>query len=112
MYGWSRALSLGGALSRFNVYGTLWATAQLTRWLFGRMHASIRAEVDGRRAGVLPRLPARPSLAARPLCIGMHVRRGDSCSLGSRFCPRNFTATYFAAVIARALTASHALLPH
>ena len=96
-YGWSRALSLGGGLSQYNRYGTLWVTGQLAYWLFSRMHPHIRAEIDSRRKGVLPSLPTPPSIAARPLCIGMHVRRGDSCSLGSRYCPTNFTSTYFAA---------------
>jgi hypothetical protein len=117
-YGSSRALSLGGALARFNVYGTLWVSGQLVRWLFERMHPHIRAEVDGRSRSVqllgdgarapraLHAASAAPSAAsshsssapeAPPLCISMHVRRGDSCSLTTRFCPRNFTEAYFGA---------------
>ena len=107
-YGRPRALSLGGSLTRFNAHGTLWVSAQLAHFFFSRMHPSIRAEVDRRRAAVLPRLQAPSTTSdttsvpaaitpSRPLCIGLHVRRGDSCSLGSRFCPRNFTATYFEA---------------
>lgn len=101
-YGRPRALSLGGTLNSFNRYGTLWVSAQLVHWLFSRMHPTIRRAIDTRRAGVLPRTPDQPSPLTeasdrRERCIGMHVRRGDSCSLGSRFCPRNFTQTYFAA---------------
>ena len=113
-YGWSRALTLGGALSSYNTYGSLWVSGQLIHWLFTRMHPHIRKELDRRRAAVSPRPDALPVVAQaaklaskegskaralpyRELCIGMHVRRGDSCSLGSRFCPDNKTATYFAA---------------
>ena len=32
--------------------------------------------------------------------IGLHIRRGDSCALGSRYCPSNKTASYFAAAAA------------
>lgn len=116
-YGWSRALTFGGALAPYNAYGSLWVSGQLIHWLFSRMHPHIRHEIDRRRAAVLPRLPPplvasraalrssregskeRP-LAYRELCIGMHVRRGDSCSLGSRFCPRNRTSAYFGAAAA------------
>ena len=93
-FGSSRALSLGGALEGYNIYGTLWVSGQLAHWLFGRMHPRIRSLLDARRAGVLPRLSSE---STRPLCISMHIRRGDSCSLGSRYCPSNFSATYFAA---------------
>ena len=101
-YGRPRALSLGGSFAHFNRHGTLWVSGQLIEWLFRRMHPSIRREVDRRRMSVLPRVVSPPHAtthpqSTRPLCIAMHVRRGDSCSLGSRFCPRNFTATYFAA---------------
>jgi hypothetical protein len=116
-YGYSRALSLGGALAPYNAYGSLWVSGQLIRWLFLRMHPHIRSEVDRRRASVLPRPPPLAStvhaakaaskegskartLPYRELCIGMHVRRGDSCSLGSRFCPPNRTAAYFGAAAA------------
>ena len=96
-YGWSRAPSLGGALAPHNRYGTLWVSGQLARWLFDHMHPRIRADVDRRRADVLPRRVGSADAAAPPLCIGMHVRRGDSCSLGSRFCPRDREGAYFAA---------------
>ena len=95
--GSSRALSLGGALAEFNVYGTAWVSGQLIAWLFGRMHPAVRAELLKRRAAVFPPRPSASSsgqrLAGR--AIGLHVRRGDSCALGSRLCPRNLTAAYF-----------------
>ena len=109
-YGNSRALSLGGDLGRrYNLHGTAWVQGQLARWLFDRMLPGIRDEVDRRRGTVLPRLggaAARDSTARRR-CIGMHVRRGDSCALGSRFCPANRTRAYFEA--AAALRAKYGL---
>lgn len=88
--GSSRALTLGGALAEFNVYGSAWVTAQVAHWFWRQMRPNIRAELDARRAAIFPR-----SAVGRGLTIGMHVRRGDSCALGSRFCPSNKTAAYF-----------------
>ena len=78
-------------------------SGQLVHWLFEQMRPGTRAQLDARRADVFPRAVEStgyrysPGTAggARGLTIGMHVRRGDSCALGSRFCPRNKTAAYF-----------------
>lgn len=59
--------------------GTMWGSGQLAHFYFSRLWPPVRAEIDRRRAGVLPRSPG-----ARLQAIGMHIRRGDSCSLGSR----------------------------
>ena len=151
-HGNARAVSLGGELGRrFNELGSAWVHGQLVRWLFDRLWPSVRAEINSRRAAVLPPVPApapapapapspsrrsalprceplpspfsahaRPhpatlaltlalALALTPTqaehrvrgapsrCISLHVRRGDSCALGSRFCPANLTSAYFGA---------------
>ena len=103
--GSSRALTLGGSLAEHNEYGTLWVSGQLVHWLFEQMRPGTRAQLDARRADVFPRAVESAGYTgtaggpaaggARALTIGMHVRRGDSCALGSRFCPRNKTAAYF-----------------
>ena len=110
-YGYSRAVTLGGPLARFNRFGGAWVHGQLALWLMRRIKPSIRDELDRRRATVLPRrrgasgwqdtsaTPPTPlaGMAMAEACISMHVRRGDSCALGSRFCPANRTAAYFEA---------------
>ena len=62
---------------------------QLARFLFDRLTPNVRAEVDRRRLA--------PRGTDRRRVIGMHVRRGDSCSLLSRFCPADGAAAYWRA---------------
>lgn len=61
------------------------------RFLFARLTPAVRREVDARRA------PLWPRGSAQPPAIGMHIRKGDSCALLSRYCPKDLNATYFAA---------------
>ena len=93
------------AATGFNEYGSAWISAQLARFLFDRMTPPTRAQLDRRRSGTLAELWMRPHAAGtargggggeRPLVIGMHIRRGDSCHK-RRFCPSNLTSSYFAA---------------
>ena len=83
----------------FNEYGSAWVSAQLARFLFDRMTPPTRAQLDRRRSGTLYEQWMRPHAAGggeRPLVIGMHIRRGDSCHK-RRYCPSNLTSSYFAA---------------
>ena len=98
----SRAISMRG----WTEFGTLFTSAQLAYYLFSRMQPRVRDMIDQRRreAGTPRAIAAAttgaPSAAAAAVgcaTIGMHIRRGDSCALRSRFCPANLTATYFAA---------------
>ena len=95
-----------------NHYGSAWVSAQLTAFLFERLTPQTRRELSARRATVAPfaALATPPAGGGRPLLIGMHIRRGDSCHR-SRFCPANLTASYFgAAARLRSLYGANRLL--
>ena len=70
----SRALTLGGDLSGFNVHGTLWVSGQLVLWLFRHMLPAVRAEIDARRASVFP----RDEVSALPRTVERRVERRAS----------------------------------
>ena len=99
----SRAISMRG----WSELGTLFTSAQLAHYLFTHMQPRVRDMIDRhRRDAGTPRAvvaataaPTATGVVAAAGCatIGMHIRRGDSCALRSRFCPANLTATYFAA---------------
>ncbi|KAL3916492.1 MAG: hypothetical protein SGPRY_006802 [Prymnesium sp.] len=75
-------------LDKFNSFGTLWLTGQISQFVFSRMWPSVREALSRRRvAASIPR--------GQLDMIGMHVRRGDSCALKSRYCPTNMTEAYF-----------------
>ena len=109
----------------FNEYGSMWVYSQLTYLLFENLTPHTRKALAERRATTLATnlrsmstlLPPRHGVgdaaagASRPLVIGMHIRRGDSCSNG-RYCPKNLTSSYFAAAAQLRATygANHILL--
>jgi hypothetical protein len=72
----------------WNEYGSIFLYAQAAAHVFGSLSPGARQAVDARRAA------ARGTDRSRT--IGIHIRKGDSCSLLSRFCPAN-TAPYWAA---------------
>eukprot|EP00965_Chrysotila_dentata_P241158 6204124-Pleurochrysis_carterae.AAC.2 len=78
-------------LPGWNHFGAIWVSAQLSRYLFERMQPRVRQEVDLRRRLLFPSgVPAGT--------IGLHIRKGDSCVLRSRFCASNLTR-YFAEAV-------------
>jgi hypothetical protein len=103
----------------------MWVYSQLTYLLFENLTPHTRKALAERRATTLATnlrsmstlLPPRHGVgdaaagASRPLVIGMHIRRGDSCSNG-RYCPKNLTSSYFAAAAQLRATygANHILL--
>ena len=88
------------AVAGWHDLGGAWAAAQLVGFLFDRLQPRAREAIAARRATARfppqPAAPWREAASARPLVIGMHIRRGDSCHAG-RFCPANLTHSYFAA---------------
>jgi len=92
----------GGTISipRYERFGSLWLRGQLIRYLFSRMTYAVRKQVELRRESVSVSESVsvdRGSALALPAAIGMHIRRGDSCALGSRYCPSDLNASYFEA---------------
>lgn len=86
----------------YNEYGSMWVSSVLARFLFDRLTPHTRGELERRRAGTRAaewlgaRGGVRGGAGGRPLVIGMHIRRGDSCHK-MRYCPSNLTSSYFAA---------------
>ncbi|KAL1526327.1 hypothetical protein AB1Y20_015041 [Prymnesium parvum] len=75
-------------MASFDMYGSLWLTGQVSQFVFSTMWPAVRREVSRRRnASSIP--------SGELDMIGMHVRRGDSCALRSRYCPTNRTEAYF-----------------
>lgn len=72
----------------WNEYGSIFVYAQAAAHVFSSLSPRARQAVDARRAA------ARGTDRSRT--IGMHIRKGDSCSLLSRFCPADL-APYWAA---------------
>ena len=92
----------GGTISipRYERFGSIWLRGQLIRYLFSRMTYAVRKQVELRRESVSVSESVsvdRGSALALPAAIGMHIRRGDSCALGSRYCPSDLNASYFEA---------------
>jgi hypothetical protein len=77
-------------LAGYDGFGGAWLSGQLARYLFDRLTPNSRRELDARTVALWP-----PGWRGGGGVIGMHIRRGDSCSLGSRYCPANLTSGYF-----------------
>jgi hypothetical protein len=72
----------------WNEYGSIFVYAQAAAHIFGSLAPGARQAVDARRTA--------PRGTNRSRTIGIHIRKGDSCSLLSRFCPADL-APYWAA---------------
>ena len=85
----ARAIEMRGWSDEF---GTAWVSGQLTYFLFRHATHQLRLELERRRQPIFGAWGGNGEMV-----IGLHIRRGDSCVLRSRFCPANLTSAYFMA---------------